>query len=264
MDWGLVPGTAIITVNASNACGPADPVTMPVDIFDLIVSARSGDWNDPATWQGGVIPTINSSARIRDIDTVTTYSNDNITNIIIDGVLDTRGYYFYVYGDYTLNGEHTGWNDNRIRLNGLDATIDGTGRITHTGNVYIQTGNKTIASTADLSIAVDLTIAGNIIVTNNGYISIALDLNLGNTSTNWINAGNSTLDIGRNINSGTLVANSVGNTVNYSGAGNQNIKRSQGDTYYNLQLSGANTKTLLADVTVLGNLSISAILKRCQ
>ncbi len=203
---------------------PRHRLPLPVDIFDQIVSAQSGDWNDPATWQGGVIPSTNSSARIRAVDTVTTYSNDDITNITIDGVLNTRNNFFYVYGDYTLNGEHSGWNDNRIRLYGADATIDGTGSITHTGNVYIGTGNKTFASTADISVAVDLTVAANIIITNNGSVTIALDLNLSNTSTNWINAENSTLNIGRNINSGTLVANSTGNTVNYSGGGNQEYR----------------------------------------
>ncbi len=33
VDWGLIPGNAIITVNASNACGPAAPVTLACRYF---------------------------------------------------------------------------------------------------------------------------------------------------------------------------------------------------------------------------------------
>ncbi len=62
-----------------------------------------------------------------------------------------------------------------------------------------------------------------------------------------------------------FVASGVGNTVNYTGAFNQNIRRpvSGGvfsNIYHNLSLSGTNTKTLLAATTLNGNVIISSAL----
>jgi hypothetical protein len=263
IDWGLTPGTAVVTVTGSNPCGDAADVTLDVDLFDVILSAQTGNWNVPATWIGGVVPSTNASARIQSGHTVTTTTNDAITNLIIDAgaVLNTQNFFFDIYGDYTLNGEHAGGGTgDRVRLRGLDATIDGTGTYSRTGNLYIVTGNKTIAPTANISIAADLRINNNLIITNYGTVTVNDDIRCNNAGSTWVNAENSTLNLDNRFISGTLIASSIGNTVDYFGAGNQNIIRSQDDTYYNLQASGANTKSLQADVTVLGDLTINSIL----
>ncbi len=127
VDWGAA-GTGDVTVTASEICGSADPVTLPVSIYDVIISAQTGDWNVGTTWVGGVVPGSSNSAVIDAGHVVTvTDANKVINNITIraTATLDSRAYYFTVNGDYTLNGTHTGWN-NRVRLSGLDAVIDGT------------------------------------------------------------------------------------------------------------------------------------------
>ena len=149
-----------------------------------------------------------------------------------------------VNGDITVDGTYSG-GTKQLELNGANTTIDGTGTISITGeNVDITTGNKTIASTAVLDItAGSLDVAAGITVTNNGSISITNNL-IGTATSVWTNSNNSTLKVGGTLlTTGTLNASATGNTVEYSGTGAQTIKTPSSSTYYNLTLSGGNTKT---------------------
>ena len=177
VDWGAA-GSALISVVGGNGCGLAPAEELGVDIFDVIVSAQTGNWNDPNTWVGGVVPTAVNSARIASGHTVTTTATRTINNLIIDStaILNTANYLFYINGNYTLNGEHQGSTDYRVRLNGLGATIDGTGVYNHTGILYIGTGNKIIAPTADLTINDAWRLNDNIRVTNYGRVTVSSDI----------------------------------------------------------------------------------------
>ena len=269
VDWGAA-GTALISVTGGNGCGNAQPVDLTVNIYDVFITAQSGDWEDPATWVGNVVPNASNSARIASTHTVQQLANVTIQSLIIDAgaVLDSRNNYIYINGNYTLNGEHTGGNvDHRVRLNGLGSTIDGTGTYTHLGTLYIGTGDKIIASTADLTIQDNFRINDNIRVTNygsvtvNGYYGIWGD----NAGMTWVNETNATLNSGgarvfNNGGLGTLVASAAGNTVEYSWTNALPVNTPSGNTYYNLVISGSNTKTLQADLSISGDITISSTL----
>ena len=141
VDWGAA-GAGEVTVVASNVCGAADPETLPVNIYDVIVSAQTGNWNVGTTWVGGVVPGTANSAVIDDGHTVTVTTNDAITNMTINATatLNTQGFFFDIYGDYNLNGHHNSTADERVRLYGLDSYIDGTGSFTGNRRIYIVCG----------------------------------------------------------------------------------------------------------------------------
>ncbi|RLD52731.1 MAG: hypothetical protein DRI97_14195, partial [Bacteroidetes bacterium] len=268
VDWG-VAGTALISVVGGNGCGSAAPEELGVDVFDIIVSAQTGNWNIPATWVGGVVPTAATSARIAAGHTVTTTATRTINNLIIDAtaVLNSANFYFYINGNYTLNGEHQGSADYRVRLNGLGSTIDGTGVYNHTGILYIGTGNKIIASTADLTINDALRLNDNIRVTNYGRIALIGYWGLwgDNLGATWINAENSYLYVDgvrlmNNGGNGSLTASATGNTVVYARANNMLVETPTGNTYHNLTIAGTFTKTMQADLSITGDLTISSTL----
>jgi hypothetical protein len=144
-------------------------------------------------------------------------------------------------------------------LDGLDTHIGGTGTISKAGNIQIQGGNKTILSSADLSVT-NATITLSLVdVTNNGIITINNNI-LGSAGTeNWTNANNSTLNYGgTDLSSiGTLFASASDNTVNYYSSNlNQTIKCPQNGQYWHLITSGTTTKTLECDININGNLSV--------
>ena len=259
VDWNTA-GAGTLSVIGSNSCGSAPQVDLLVDIYDVFVSAASGNWNVGATWVGGVAPASASSARIATGHTVTTTATTTINNLIIDngGELNSQSFIFTVNGDYTLNGIHSGFGGDDVRLAGNDALISGTGSYSHTGRLYISSGNKTISNGSDMTFVGSLRINDNIIVTNNGSVDIGSDINCDNVGATWINAENSSLVLFDDFTSGTLITSSTGNTVAFGGTVNNNIPRSQNDIYYNLIVEGTQIKTLTADAVVLGDLDISS------
>jgi len=269
VDWGAA-GTALLSVIAGNGCGNAPPVDLTVDIYDVFITAQSGDWENPATWIGNVVPSASNSARIAPTHTVQQTANVTIQTLIIDegAILDSRNNYIYINGNYTLNGEHTGGNmDHRVRLNGLGTTIDGTGTYTHLGTLYIGTGDKIVAATADLTIQDNFRINDNIRVTNYGSIIITGPAGIwgDNTGMTWVNETNATLNSGgarifNNGGSGTLVASATGNTVEYSRTNVMTVNTPVGSTYHNLVISGTNIKTVQANLNITGDLTISSTL----
>ncbi len=257
VDWSST-GTATLSVVGSNSCGDADQVDLFIEVYDVFVSATSGDWAAGGTWVGGVAPTSVSSARIAPGHIVAIYSNTTINNITVDNgaILNTRNNYFYVNGNYILNGRHAGYGGDRVRLGGTDAVIDGIGNYTHTGRLYLSAGNKTIASGANLTLAGSLLIANNLIVTNQGSITVGNDINC-NANTTWINAENSTLILQDDFTSGTLITSSLNNRMVYDGSVNNTIRRPQNDTYYHLEIRGSGNKTLPSALTIMGDLTIA-------
>ncbi len=95
-----------------------------------------------------------------------------MNNLTIDAgaTLNNQTFQTRIYGDYTVNGTHSGSGDINLRMYGSEAVIDGTGNITHTGYFYMGTGNKSIAATADLTFADGLRINNNLIITNYGHV----------------------------------------------------------------------------------------------
>jgi len=261
VDWGTA-GVGNVSVVAQKAgCAAAMAVDTDVIKYLVINSAQTGNWATASTWVTSSIPLTTESARILNTHTVTITANETINNFIIDagGTLSSSNKTLTVEGDITVNGSYSGGSKQLI-LDGSNASIDGTGTISlNSGvDVDISAGNKTITSTAVLSITQgDLDIAAGITVTNNGSISITEDV-IGTATSVWTNAFNSTLKVGSALlSSGTLNASASGNTVEYNASGAQNIKTPSSSNYHHLILSNSGAKQLQNDVQLNGDLTVS-------
>ena len=259
VNWNTA-GSATVEVTATHTgCGTsAEPVLLNVEVYDVIISAQDGPWEDPATWVGGVVPNQILSARVVSPHTVTVNATAYVNNLTIDAgaTLDNQTFQTWIYGDYTVNGTHSGSGDINLRMYGSEAVIDGTGNITHTGYFYIGTGNKSFAPTADLTFADGLRINDNLIITNNGHVRFGLAVYGDVVGSTWVNAENATLEAGERLFSnglvGTLVASAPGNTVVYSRPNIVTVKQPTGGNYHNLVIAGTSVKTLEGDINVLG------------
>ncbi len=129
-------------------------------------------------------------------------------------------------------------------------TKAGTGLTTFNTNAQVISGsNELLFSGGDVSVAGDIT------VTNQGSVSVSGALNGGNGGSAWINSTNSTLNYGNTVQlmgTGSLTATAAGNTVNYNGA----AQAGKAIAYYNLTLSGTGVKTFVTAPTVNGTLSM--------
>lgn len=273
VDWGTGPSGSI-TVTGQYVCGDADPVSLNVTLYEVITSVSSGSYNNNSTWDCNCTPNSTSSIVIANGHNVTLSGDVTVNNIYIaaGGILDhvNENRELTVNGDYTVNGTHIlpsgDINNDVLYLDGADAVIDGLGTIQNGGEIHFRTGNKIIASGADLTFSTgSININNDIRVTNNGTVTIPGRLYGGNGNTRWVNASNSTLNAGGDggyaiLNNGILDASASNNTINYYRAGNQNIKTPANGFYYNLMISGTNTKALQGNIVVKNDLNISSTL----
>jgi len=97
------------------------------------------------------------------------------------------------------------------------------------GFVQVVTGNKTFDSDADIFFQSGFYINPNLIVTNNGTVTINYQLLGGNSSSTWVNASGATLNVEDNLlvgaGGGTLVASAVSNTINYNGGAETGLQQ---------------------------------------
>lgn len=131
-------------------------------------------------------------------------------------------------------------------------TFSGTGTLNGSTNTSIPnvtfTANYINAGILIVSSALTVTGAG-IYLTNNGSVTATTAL----SGTGGFNNGaTGILNIGGTSGITTLIANTAGNSVNYSGAG----QIAKATTYFNLNLSGSGTKTFATTPTVNGTLSL--------
>jgi hypothetical protein len=260
VDWG-VAGAGSVSVVANSACGSTSAVNLPVNKYVIIQSVATGNWNVPAVWDCNCVPGITSNVRINNSHTVTLVANVTINHFIVaaGGTLADNGKTMTVTGNLVVDGNYTGTN--KLKLQGVNTTIEGTGTISTTNDLVIENGNKTILSTAVLTKTVNDVVINdqNIVVNNYGNFTVSRHL-LGAASVIWNNQANSTLNVGGQLlanNNEVLVASTINNTVNYNGAVNQNIKLPNGSIYYHLIASGAGRKDLPSALDINGNLTIT-------
>ena len=123
--------------------------------------------------------------------------------------------------------------------------------------VYRFNGVNKIVSGTTSAIFDDIRCNGS--YTNNGNITTTTSLY--GTGTWTQGTGILSLPVtNANFSVTTFNASGTGNTVNFSRAGNQNIRIPNDGAYYNLTCSGTGTKSLLAATNINGNLSISSTL----
>ncbi|MFO7656388.1 MAG: hypothetical protein R6W78_04920 [Bacteroidales bacterium] len=158
-------------------------------------------------------------------------------------------------GTKTFNGKITidgSWNNS-----GNSAITIGGGLIVNNTAVFTSgTSNYTFSGVADTidGTITDLSFTGIIITGNITNNLSVITTNLSGTGA-WTQASGSTLSVSGAMTIAALSATAAANTVYYNGAGAQNIFATD---YYNLQLSGGNTKTQLNDLDILNDLTIAA------
>ncbi|MEI6697087.1 MAG: Calx-beta domain-containing protein, partial [Bacteroidota bacterium] len=123
------------------------------------------------------------------------------------------------------------------------------------GTSTFNTNSQSIGGSSALSFGGNVAISGTITISNNNTVNITSSLTGTVTGSAWINAANSTLNIGSALlATGTLTASANPNTVNYNGSIAQTVKPT---TYYNLGLSGSLVKTITGLSSILNNFSLS-------
>jgi len=265
VDWGAT-GSGNVRCVGSTGCGSASPVDLAVTIYASITSINSTDWDVASTWDCNCIPANSDNVIIGSGYTVTLVANTKVNNFTVNsgGTLTGGGNKMQLTGDLTVDGTYNSNND--LVLEGTSAvTLDGTGTINITGGkvMKLEGGNVNISSSANLTLSsgdLQFDNAG-VSVSNNGTISFDFDIvnGMGGVVI-WTNTANSTLNIGGTFDpegTGTLTASATGNTVNYNGTGVQNIKCPASGQYHHLTASNAGTKTLVCNIDVDGNLTIS-------
>lgn len=109
---------------------------IPVYSHAQIVSAATGNWNAPATWVGGVVPTAADDVEIATGHTVTI----DIPNVECNNLVATR----YLYFD--------------IASSGYKLTVHGNATVGATGRIRAASGTPTAARAHELVFEKDLTV----------------------------------------------------------------------------------------------------------
>ena len=182
-----------------------------------------------------------------------TGSLNTFNNLIIASGTSTLLGATSVTGNLTVNSILAG--NATLTLSTAAKTIDGSSTISNTGTMAV-TAARTFLPTANLTIAGPITLSNNVTVTNNGVVTstnTGTAINGSNANSLWVN--NDTLNYAGSsiMTTGGLTANASPNLVNYNGNG-QTVKAV---TYYNLTLSGTNTKTITGVSTINGDFTFA-------
>lgn len=208
-----------------------------------IVSGNSGDWSNPATWVGGVVPAAGDNVTIANGHTVNISSNASCAAVAIgNGALNQNttltigtGITLSVTGNITISTPLSGSTDNTLDAN--DGTINCSSLIT---------GNA----------ASDLLRC--IVTINSGTLRCSANFLMANNTTRnkLIFSGAGLLQI---AGSGSTISNaqftpSTG-TIEYNATVvSQNILPL---SYYTLKIAGSTAKVLAANTTINGDLQIA-------
>ena len=187
-------------------------------------------------------------------------SGITLNDLAVSGVI-TSLTSFVVAGNLSVSGTLMA-STGTITMNGVSKTLSGAG--TKSFNSLSITG--TITTDANFSIASSLTVSGTMTAsagtaTFTGTSTLSGTANLFNTTINGTSlqlSASAVLGIANvmTITAGTLnVTSSTPNTVNFNGTGAQNINAT---AYNNLVLSGGNSKTAVAGITVNNSITISS------
>ena len=246
-----------VTDNGQNSgtVATTTPVTFANHVFTigaraaLFTAAISGDWNNPDTWGGTVIPTSNDAVTIAAGTTVTLNTSTEFAKLTIEatGTFESSSNTLTLGGNLELNGT---WNGSGGTINMTTGTIFGTGSITGTCSLQVS-GSTSIDASADLTLPI-VSISAGTTLTNNGNVTI--NSLTGSNPTASIFENKDTLSFtGANLDAITLTASSCPNTVIYSGTLAQVVKQT---TYCNLNFTNSGVKELTGLATINNDIFI--------
>lgn len=252
VDWGP-SGTGQVSVVAQMpGCSPAPATVLEVNIYVIIESIRTGNWNDPATWDCNCIPLATENVRINPTHTVTLITGGGgteVNNFIIEagGMLDANDKVMTIHGDFEINGTYQG-GAKILEMDGFGKFIDGIGSITEG---IVLSSNIYFTSTAVVNITGgEMLIGSGVEISNYGTVTVANDITGSDGLSRWINQANSTLRIGGDLlATGILETSAAGNTVIYNDAGDQLVKVPL-SSYANLVTDVSGTKSLTGNIIV--------------
>ena len=260
VSWGANgTGTVMVTATSTSpSCAGTSSTSQSINIYKVIKSKKTGNWNTGAVWDCTCVPASTDNVEVLSTHTVSLSGGAQSAKFVtVDagGSLNTNSNALTISGDLTLNGTLSGTGT--VTLSGSSTNIGGTGTISNTGSLAI-TGNQKILSTASINKSSGaVNISSGVVVTNNGTVTLGGDLVGASSTSTWINAANSTLNAsGALLTTGDLEASATGNTVNYIGSVAQSITAPFNNQYYNLGLSGTGTATAPASLLISGTFSI--------
>jgi hypothetical protein len=210
--------------------------------------------------------TLNSGSGASSANGVVDIDGDLIVGAGTSLSTSSPGQHIYIGGNLTVNGNLTSGTNSDIYMDGGFTTLSGTGTIaaTSAGRMfYVNSGNKTIPASADLTFNIFFFISGPYTITNNGTVTFDLNrpINGNNALSTWTNAASSTL-IYRNVSifatNGRLEASANNNTVVFDRNNGQNLPPLT-TKYYNLILSNLSNRVLNSSIEILGNLTINGV-----
>ena len=226
------------------SCGQSINTCSTINIYKVINSIRSGNWQTAVNWDCSCVPASVDNVTIKNTHAISLNSARTINHVNINpgGSINTNSNTFTITGDLAVNGTLSGTGT--VVLSGTNTTVDGIGVITNTGAMNI-TGTKTILATAALTKNSGMvTINAGVVVTNSGTIMLGDALVGIDNNSQWINATNSTLNIaGDLLTTGKLYASASGNTIRFYGSTGQAIPTPNSGQYANIMISGTGIKT---------------------
>lgn len=202
-----------------------------------ITSAGSGNWSNPATWVGGVVPGLADDVVIANGHTVTVDGNFACNSIGMPAGANNT--------NLNIAGTNTLTVTNNVSIGG--PTANNINKIVDVGNGTLICANFNMGATSRNSRDVILRIGGGT-VTVSGNITMATS-NLRN-HIDFTGAGQ--LTVGGNISQGGISQTAgAGSTVILNGSATQTLTPSAANTYnfYNLRVQ--NTTVLAQAITVL-------------
>jgi hypothetical protein len=236
--------------------------------FTSNVGGGSGSWFAPGSWtfsnpDADGIPDSDDTVSIKSGDEITYNADIDIRNLSVNGPAGTlrcngsSGVTADIFGDYTVNGTHSG--NGSVRFVGSGTMIDGTGTFSSSG-VWRFAADRTIAATAVISRSTRLLVNNNITVTNNGTITCLSNITAVGANSAWTQGDNSTLNANLSIfggGNGTFTASATGNLVNIERPlADFSIVTPAASSFFHLTVQGGNTKDINADLIILGDLTI--------
>ncbi len=165
-------------------------------------------------------------------------------------------------GDIIDSGTITGTGSGTISLIGSGANIRGTGVFIDSSAPINMTNNKTITYGSMISFGTSstntsLSLGSKTTISNGGTVAFYGGISGVDSSSYWLNNVNGSVSVtGDLLNTGSLDASIVPNTVIYNGNGNQHIKAPV-SSYYDLTISNAGTKTMWQPIQVDNALTLS-------